>query len=849
MTSEPTPHSPRRRGLAHLAVFAAVGLAFLIGLLDFIECKLVDLRFELLQRGVSDDLVLVEIDALSLRTLDGWPWPRTYHAQVTDTLRRAGAEQIAFDVDFSAVSSRPGDNTLTAAFSEAEGRVVLPVFSQMIRRIGGGERMMLTRPLPEFERHVQLGSVNVTVGGDGLVRRVATVQDHGSSRIPSFFAVLAGHDASTPERFSIDYGIRPEGITRLSYADVLLGLFDPDLVAGKRVIIGATAMELGDEVAAPLHGALPGPVLQAMAYESLVQDRALHHLPRWLTLAGTALIIVLAGVGFARWSWRRGLAVCVGGCWLLFIIGLVAQSAYPVIIDLTPGMLALTLAYAVAIMGSVDQLDLKLLAQSVALRRAGAFMRQVVDNSQDGIVTVDAEGRIKSLNNAAAGVLGSPAEHVLGTSFYQLVKAGTWRGLVPEAKFYARPVEVRRTRPDGTCSAVQVAISRTEVEDETVFIAVLRDVTTERRAEKTAEQAQVRLKEAIERIHEGFALYDPEGNLALCNDQFRALAGRLPQPTDRIDLSSLEIPVAAEPDATPYQEIVLEDGTWLRVSRMPTQEGGAVAVYADISELKKREAQLEVAVREAEAANRSKTDFLANMSHELRTPLNAIIGFSETMVTELLGPVGTPQYKEYAGDILASGRHLLDIITDILDVSKIEAGEQRISEALLEVDAVVENALRMVRERAASASNDITTAYPDRMPHLYADRRAILQILLNLLSNALKFSRDGGDIGITVAIGDDGALSIAIADSGIGMAEEDVPRALSLFGQVEGSMQRSYEGTGLGLPLSDRLMELHGGSLSIESTLGEGTTVTLEFPASRVIWPVVGIDSQEAKAG
>ncbi len=844
-----TTHSPKRRGFAHLAVFAAVSLAFLVGLLDFIECKLVDLRFELLQRGVSDDLVLVEIDALSLRTLEGWPWPRTYHAQATDTLRQAGAESIAFDVDFSAASSRPGDTTLAAAFSEAEGRVILPVFAQMIRRIGGGERMMLTRPLPDFERHVRLGSVNVSVGGDGLVRRMETVQEHDTSRVPSFFAVLAGRDESAPQHFFVDYGIRPEAITRLSYADVLLGLFDPEVVAGKRVIIGATAVELGDEVAVPIHGAVNGPVLQALAYESLVQDRALQHLPRWFTLAAMALIILLGATQFARWSWRRGLAMLVGGCWVLFIVGLVAQYAYPVVLDLTPWMLALTLTYAIAVIGSLDQLDLKLLAQSIALRQAGAFMRQVVDNSQDGIVTIDSEGRIKSLNRAAAGVLGSPADHVLGLDFYQLVKSGTWRGLVPEADFYARPQEVRRTRPDGTCSAVQIAISRTEVEDETVHIAILREVTAERRAEKSAEQAQVRLHEAIERIHEGFALYDPDGNLAICNDKFRALEYQLPQPTYRIDLSSLEIPVAADPNATPYQEMVLEDGTWLRVSRQPTQEGGAVAVYADISELKRREAQLEVAVCEAEAANRSKTDFLANMSHELRTPLNAIIGFSETMVTELLGPVGTPQYKEYAGDILSSGRHLLDIITDILDVSKIEAGEQRIEEALLEIDAVVEDALRMIRERAASSRHTITTEFPDEMPHLFADRRAILQVLLNLLSNALKFTKDGGEISVTIAVQDDGALSIVIADSGIGMAEEDLPRALSLFGQVEGSMQRTYEGTGLGLPLSDRLMELHGGSLSIESTLGEGTTVTLEFPAKRVIWPVVGIDSESARAG
>ena len=433
-------HSPKRRGLTHLAVFAVVSLAYLLGFLDFVECKLVDLRFEMLRRGVSQDLVLVEIDAMSLRTLDGWPWPRSYHAQVTDTLRSAGAEQIAFDVDFSSRSSRPGDVALAEAFARSDGRVILPVFAQMMRRIGGGERLAITRPLPALERHTSIGSVNVPVGQDGLVRHIAATQVHGTHQVPSFFAVLAGLDDGSTDAFVIDYGIRPEAITRLSYSDVLLGLFDPAQVAGKRVIVGATALELGDEVAVPIHGSLPGAVLQALAYESVVQDRALRPLPAWLTLGATALIILLSGVKFAQWSWRRGLAMLVSGCWLLFIIGLMAQYAFPVVLELTPAMTALVLVYAVAVMGSVDQLDLKLLAHGIALRRAGAFMRQVVDNSKDGIVTIDADGRIKSMNRAAEAVLGSPMTHVRGQSFYGLVKSGTWRGLVPESDFYARPL-------------------------------------------------------------------------------------------------------------------------------------------------------------------------------------------------------------------------------------------------------------------------------------------------------------------------------------------------------------------------------------------------------------------------
>ncbi len=819
----------------------------MLGLLDFIEFKIADLRFEMLRRDVSGDLVLVEIDARSLRALDGWPWPRSYHAQITDTLRAAGADRIAFDVDFSSHSTRPGDSALAEALQAAEGRVLLPVFAQMMRQAGGEERLVVSRPLPEFERSVALGSVNVTAGADGLVRRMSSMQSLGLDRVPSFFATLAEYDHANPGPFFIDYGIRPELIARLSYVDVLLGRFDPRSVAGKRVLIGSTAMELGDEVAVPIHVSIPGAVLQALAYESIVQGRAIRGVPKWLTLSVIALIAALAGWGFARCSWRRGLAILSGSWVVLFLASVAVQAANPVAMYLTPWLLVLLFSYAAAVIGRVDQLDLRLLAQSIALRKSGAFMRQVVDNSFDGIVTIDGDGRIKSLNRAAEAVLGSAAERVVGTSFYRLLASGTWRGLVPENELYFRPQEIRRTRPDGTCSAVQVAISRTEVEDELVHIAILRDITTQKRAEKIAEEAQFRLHEAIERIHEGFALYDPEGNLALSNRKFGELAARIPGPTDRVDIPGVESEAeAGEPGCDAYREMVLDDGTWLRASLQPTKEGGAVAVYADISELKQRESELQVAVRQAEAANRSKTEFLANMSHELRTPLNAIIGFSETMVTEMMGPVGTPQYKEYAGDILASGRHLLDIITDILDVSKIEAGELRLTPELLALEAVTDDALRMIRERAASSGHRITSEYPENLPGLYADRRAILQVLLNLLSNALKFTADGGDIAVKITSRGDGTLSVAITDSGIGMTPEDIPRALSLFGQVEDSMQRSYDGTGLGLPLSDRLMTLHGGSMDIESEFGIGTTITLHFPADRVVWPVA--DSESATA-
>ena len=235
----------------------------------------------------------------------------------------------------------------------------------------------------------------------------------------------------------------------------------------------------------------------------------------------------------------------------------------------------------------------------------------------------------------------------------------------------------------------------------------------------------------------------------------------------------------------------------------------------------------------AAAGSQAKSQFLATMSHELRTPLNAIIGFSEIMAVEALGPIGNARYKEYAELVHASGSHLLSLINDILDFSKIDAGRLELHEELLEVDEIVSETLKMTRGQADAAGVRIAESDCAGVPALRADRRRLRQILLNLLSNAIKFTPSGGEVRISAAHIDQG-ITITVADSGIGMAAADIPKALERFGQIDSSLGRKYEGTGLGLPLSKRLAELHGGTLVIDSTLGVGTRVTINFPANRI---------------
>ncbi len=247
-----------------------------------------------------------------------------------------------------------------------------------------------------------------------------------------------------------------------------------------------------------------------------------------------------------------------------------------------------------------------------------------------------------------------------------------------------------------------------------------------------------------------------------------------------------------------------------------------------------KNSELITARDEAEYANRAKSQFLAVMSHELRTPLNAIIGFSEIMYAEPYGPLGDRRYKQYVQDIHGSGGHLLSIINDILDLSKIEAGEAELNEEEVDLAALTASVVRIMQERATTAGLSFICESGEGLPWVRADRRALKQILLNLLSNAVKFTPKGGEVGLRMAVDEDHGLRMIVYDTGIGIDPQDIPRAMAAFGQVDASWSRRYEGAGLGLPISRALTRLHGGTLELESQSGTGTTVTVRLPPERV---------------
>ena len=340
--------------------------------------------------------------------------------------------------------------------------------------------------------------------------------------------------------------------------------------------------------------------------------------------------------------------------------------------------------------------------------------------------------------------------------------------------------------------------------------------------------AQSQLADAIEGARSGVALIGPDARVLISNSLIRRFF-----PERRNAFAAGER-VPAEIDdglAHPTGEMQLGDGRWIRLTHSPSKEGGMVLIASDISFLKQREAALRDARDEAEAANRAKTDFLTNMSHELRTPLSAVIGFSEMIVKETFGPVGQPQYREFADDIMHAGRHLMDVITDILDIAKAHSGTIELHQRTVRPEAVMRAAVRIVHEEARDANILLSTHIGEHLPTVEADTVRLRQVLLNLLSNAIKFTPAGGTINAEVFRHPEGVV-LRIRDSGAGMAAGDIPRALQPFIQVDTSLSRRHGGTGLGLPLTKIFVELHGGRLEIESTVNVGTSVSVVLPAS-----------------
>jgi PAS domain S-box-containing protein len=282
------------------------------------------------------------------------------------------------------------------------------------------------------------------------------------------------------------------------------------------------------------------------------------------------------------------------------------------------------------------------------------------------------------------------------------------------------------------------------------------------------------------------------------------------------------------------------DGSMIWVDTMATRvmwngEPASLSWMIDVSDQKRMEAELLESKESAEFANRAKTEFLANMSHELRTPLNAIIGFAEVIKEQMFGAVGQNKYVDYAADIHKSGEHLLEIINDILDLAKLEAGKMELREGTVSLPRLIEQCTMLLRNKAEKAGVTLITEIDPDLPELNADERAVKQILLNFLSNAVKFTPARGTVTTRAGFDPMKGVMLSVTDTGIGMNQKEIETALAPFGQVDSKLSRQHEGTGLGLPITRSLIRLHGGDLTVDSEPNKGTTMTANFPLSRAI--------------
>jgi PAS domain S-box-containing protein len=428
--------------------------------------------------------------------------------------------------------------------------------------------------------------------------------------------------------------------------------------------------------------------------------------------------------------------------------------------------------------------------------------------------------------------------------------------------------ELRLLLPDGRQRWVRLH-GRAEFDPETGrpvrILGAASDITARRQAEERLRENAQLLEHAVRIANLGHWHWDEGADrLLYCSPELAAMLGMsieeyfaecgTPEGWTRYvhpdDLARVrDVMARARAEAEPYEvayRFVRKDGALrhgLEFGAPVLDHHGRLirttGTLQDVTEAKETEAALRAAKETAEIANRAKSEFLANMSHELRTPLNAVIGFAEVLEAETFGQVGT-RNREYAAYIRESGTHLLEIISEILDVSKAEAGMIELDEQEVTLDEVVAGSFRLVQSKAAASRLELVNAVPPGLPAVRGDSRRLKQVALNLLSNAIKFTAPGGRVTARAVWEDDGALCLDIADTGIGIAERDLERVFEPFSQADSGLARKHEGTGLGLPLTRALVELHGGALWLDSTPGRGTVAHVRLPAERVLAPALG---------
>ncbi len=491
--SNPSGAATRHQGWwAYALIWLAISMAYALGMFEFLDRKFQDLRFFANSRPAVGNVVVVEIDAWSLTEFNGWPWPRKHFAAAVENLSAAGATNIVFDVDFSSYSEYENDKQLANALKESNAGIVLPIFQQLTSSAGTSTEVITSRPLIDFEENASLAAINIFPSSDGMAREMNYFNVIDGNIFPMLATKLAeGREEKFYDRtaYSIDYGIDPSTFSRLSMADVIRGRFDPGVVKGKQVLIGATAVALGDQLSVPLYLILPGVYVHALGYESLAQQRALQPLGPIPTFATILLLVVLIAMLSRGLSLLRGHSVGFGFAILIVASSVIVQNRVPVIIDIAPMIAAVVVSYYVTIYLKVHAQTMRLLFQSSDIRRKEKMIHNLVENSTIGIISMDVNGTIETINKSAAAMFGDDRDTFVGANIDSVVRReDISEGKISDYLTYL-PVtgtqEVIGHRKEASEFPAEITFSKVDVDDDIVMTAFINDITIRKHQEET----------------------------------------------------------------------------------------------------------------------------------------------------------------------------------------------------------------------------------------------------------------------------------------------------------------------------------------------------------------------------
>ena len=733
-----------KRPIIHLSVFSLIAFLLASGVATVLEQLLRDYRFKTISYNATGQIALITVDAKSLAELNTWPWPRTHHAKLIDQLQKSDVSEIAFDIDFSSKTTAQADTALTKALQRADGGVILPAFKQQ-QKTENGQKIVYTQPLQQFQDNAWLASVNIIPGRNGHVETIAYGHDIKGEFIPSMASLLSGAYNTKDKNFYVNFSIAPDTIPVFSYVDVLKGKVNKARLKGRKVIIGATAAELGDHIYVPAQGLISGPMLQALATETLLQNKALNTLSPLVIGFGVLLIALLITLYAKKGKLAGRLYLLPLLALSIEALAIFAQLNANLIINTSIWHLTLLAYWGAILIQEVDVRKFIAKMTRIELENTRHMFEQVFKDSFSGTLIMDQNGIIQAASETSLKLLKQETNtHLQGKHI---------QNILPKAMQEAATDLLNNANKTGQLTHIT---GQTTIEDNKSDPICLEYIAT-----LSTMQASKKQKEA---------------------------------PRHLISFS--------------FQDI--------------TAEAKAEAARAE-------------ATKAALLANKAKTEFMATMSHELKTPLNSIIGFSNLIKTNAQNQTHDEDLKDHAEEIHISGKKLLKLVNDILSLTEIESETLPFHETTNDPIEMIEQAIATCAHLDQHANLNITIANQTQCPFLKSDQQLTTQTVVEILSNAIKFSPDNSEIKVDLTTTNTGEFIIQINDQGIGIAPEEVTNIFTPFYQIESAANRQFEGTGLGLTKAKAYMKLHQGDIKVESQAGQGMTINLIFPQSRVI--------------